>query len=141
MRRLLTFLFDVLTLVQCPRRCFQIRFAVPTRRYVESSRPRHRPVRQRLPHLATLRGQHGPVARALCARDQHAQGADFRPKCRSTGAFGGVADRDAAYGVVYDGVDVGYIESEVSGGAEERDAVGGIFDTQGGLGWALLCAC
>ena len=122
-----------MTPAQCPRRHFQIDIVVPARRHLESSRTRHRPLRERLPHLATLRGQHGPLARALCVRDQHAQGANFRPKLRSTGAFGGVADRDAAYGAVYDGVDIGHLESEVGGGAEERDAVGGVFDTQGRL--------
>lgn len=124
---------DALTPTQCPRRHFQIDLTVPARRYLEAPRPRYRPLRQRLPHLATLHRQHGPAACALRARDQHAQGAHFHPKRRSASAFGGVADRDAAHRVIYDGVDIGHFESEIGGRAEERDAVGSVFDTQGGF--------
>ena len=134
-------LLSGLTPIQCPRRRLQIDPAVPARRHLESSHPRHRSLRKRLPHLATLHRQYGPLACALYARNQHAQGANFRPKRRSASAFGGVTDRNAAHGVVHDGVDVGHFESEIGGGAKERDAVGGVFDTQSESGLrSFACA-
>ena len=50
-----------------------------------------------------------------------------RPKRRSAGVFGGIADRNATYGGVHDSLDVGRLEFEISRRTEERDAVGGVY--------------
>ena len=71
--------------------------------------------------MATPRGQYGSLARAFCARDQHADGPDLRPKRPSAGVFGGIADRDTAYGGVHDSLDVGRFESEISRRTEEHE--------------------
>ena len=60
------------------------------------------------------------------------------PKHRSTGVFGGIADRNATYGGVHDSLDIGRFESKISRRTEEHDAVGGVSDTQGEFVRALV---